>query len=48
MIYEKAINPYSDVLTLKQLKISLENQASITGMDYVSFYKEIEEGAELK
>ncbi|NLY70474.1 MAG: F420-0--gamma-glutamyl ligase, partial [Clostridiales bacterium] len=45
MIYEKAINPYSDVLTLKQFEdLFGKSKHPITGMDYVSFYKEIIDG----
>jgi F420-0:gamma-glutamyl ligase len=45
MIYEKGINPYTDVLTLKQFEdLFGKSKHPITGMDYVTFYKEIIEG----
>ena len=43
---EAGINPYSDVLTLKQYRdLFGENRHEFTGVDYVAYYTEIIEGA---
>ena len=43
---EAGVNPYSDVLTLKQYRdLFGENRHEFTGVDYVAYYTEIIEGA---
>jgi len=43
---EAGVNPYSDVLTLKQYRdLFGENRHEFTGVDYVAYYTEIVEGA---
>ena len=43
---EAGINPYSDVLTLKQYRdLFGENRHEFTGVDYVAYYTEVVEGA---
>ena len=43
---EAGVNPYSDVLTLKQYRdLFGENRHEFTGVDYVAYYSEIVEGA---
>lgn len=45
-IEEAGINPYSDVLTMEQYReLFGENRHQFTGMDYVSYFKELIEGA---
>ena len=48
-IYEKGVNPYSDVLTLQQYReLFGENKHEFTGVDYVQYYGDLirESGAE--
>ena len=43
---EAGVNPYSDVLTLKQYRnLFGENRHEFTGVDYVAYYTEVVEGA---
>ena len=43
---EAGVNPYSDVLTLKQYRdLFGENRHEFTGVDYVAYYTEVIEGA---
>lgn len=43
---EAGVNPYSDVLTLKQYRDYFgENRHEFTGVDYVAYYAEVVEGA---
>ena len=43
---EAGVNPYSDVLTLKQYRdLFGENRHEFTGVDYVAYYAEVVEGA---